>query len=449
MQPELLKRHAGPVPRYTSYPTAPHFSADIGTKAYAGWLDTLPSDTDLSLYFHIPYCHELCWYCGCNTKATKRYEPVARYLDVLVREVESVAARVGPGRRVTHIHWGGGSPNVLSPEHIARLTDRIRRSFRLAPSAEFAVEVDPRSADDGTIRAFAEAGVSRVSVGVQDFSPEVQRAINRQQSFELTRSVIGAFRSYGVRSLNIDLVYGLPEQTTERVRDTVTKVTALRPSRIAIFGYAHLPQRLKHQRMIDEATLPDTTERAAQSLLAAKILSAAGYERIGLDHFVLPGDPMAKRPVRRNFQGYTDDQAPILLGLGASAIGRLPQGYVQNAPSVAEYARRIDAHGLATARGHALTDDDTARAFAIERLMCDLRFPAAELRRKFGVRAEPIIAEAKALIASERDGLIARDPDTDDSFTITNTGRLFVRSICSVFDSYLRSGPATVGSQGV
>jgi len=449
MQPDLLKRHSGLVPRYTSYPTAPHFSPDIDTKAYVGWLDALPSDTGLSIYVHIPYCRELCWYCGCNTKATKRYEPVARYLDILLREIEGVAARVGPGPRVTHIHWGGGSPNVLSPEHIAKLADHIRRCFRLAPGAEFAVEVDPRSVDEDTIRAFAEAGVNRVSVGVQDFAPEVQRAINREQSFELTRGVIGAFRSYGVRALNIDLVYGLPEQTTERVRDTVTKVTTLRPNRVAIFGYAHLPQRLKHQRLIDEAILPVTTERAAQSRLAAETLSAAGYRRIGLDHFVLPGDPMAKTQVRRNFQGYTDDQAPVLLGLGASAIGRLPQGYVQNATSVPEYGRRIGTDGLATARGHALTDDDAARAFAIERLMCDLRFPAPELRATFGARAEPIIREAREFLARDTDGLVARDADADGVFTVTDTGRLFVRSICSVFDSYLRSGSPTIGSQGV
>jgi oxygen-independent coproporphyrinogen III oxidase len=449
MQPELLKRYAGPVPRYTSYPTAPHFSATINATTYAGWIDALPRDGKLSLYVHIPYCHELCWYCGCNTKATRRYEPVAKYLDVLLREIDSIAARLSSATRVTHIHWGGGSPNVLSPEHVARLSDRIRRGFRLGPDAEFAIEVDPRSADDRTIRAFAEAGVNRVSIGVQDFSPEVQRAINRLQSFELTRSVVGAFRSYGVGALNIDLVYGLPEQTTKRIRDTVTKVTALRPNRVAIFGYAHLPQRLKHQRLIDEATLPDATERAAQAMLAATILADAGYRRIGLDHFVLPNDPMARSQVHRNFQGYTDDEAPVLLGLGASAIGRLPQGYVQNATSVSEYARRIEADGLATARGHALTVDDAARAFAIERLMCDLRFPAPELRENFGATAEPIIAEAREFLAHERDGLIARDPHADDVFTITESGRLFVRSICAVFDSYLRTAPATIGSQGV
>lgn len=449
MQPELLRRHTGPVPRYTSYPTAPHFSPNVDAKTYAGWINALPRRGALSLYVHIPYCHELCWYCGCNTKATRRYEPVAEYLDVLLREVDSVAARLRGGTRVTHIHWGGGSPNVLSPGHIARLSHRIRQKFRLAPDAEFAIEVDPRSADDDTIRAFAEAGVNRVSIGVQDFSPDVQRAINRLQSFELTRSVVGAFRSYGVRALNIDLVYGLPEQTTERIRETVTKVATLRPNRVAIFGYAHLPQRLKHQRMIDEATLPDAIERAAQSALAADILTKAGYRRVGLDHFVLPNDPMAKSQVRRNFQGYTNDQAPILLGLGASAIGRLPQGYVQNATSVAEYARRIAADGLATARGHELAGEDAARAFAIERLMCDLRFPAAELRENFGAIAEPIIAEAREFAARETDGLIARDPHADDAFTVTETGRLFVRSICSVFDSYLRNAPATVGSQGV
>jgi oxygen-independent coproporphyrinogen III oxidase len=449
MRPEVLKRFAGPVPRYTSYPTAPNFSPAIDAKAYGGWLQKLPADTKLSLYVHIPYCHELCWYCGCNTKATKKYEPIARYLPVLFREIESVASRIRPGLRVSHIHWGGGSPNVLSPDDIRRLADHIRRCFRLAHGAEFAIEMDPRTADEETIRAFAEAGVNRVSIGVQDFDLAVQKAINRIQSFEQTRDVVAAFRSYGIRSLNIDLVYGLPHQTRDSVRDTVMKVLQLRPNRVAMFGYAHLPQRLKHQRLIEDSTLPGIEERFAQSNRAANIFQASGYLRVGLDHFVLPDDRLAKAEVHRNFQGYTDDHAPVLIGFGASAIGRLPQGYVQNSPEVGEYMRRIETDGLATARGHAMTAEDNARSFAIERMMCDLRFPAEELRRNFGQTAEPVIEEAECFLEMEHEGLVEKDPREGGVFRITEKGRLFLRSICSVFDRYLDEAGTPVGSQGV
>lgn len=447
MRPETLKRYAGPIPRYTSYPTAPNFSTTIDDGVYAQWLRSVPTDSQLSLYVHVPYCHELCWYCGCNTRATQRYEPIARYLPVLMQEIAGVASRLPRGLKMTHIHWGGGSPNVLSPNDVLKLADHTRRHFRVAPQAEFAVEVDPRCAPDETIRAFAEAGVNRVSIGVQDFDDQVQTAINRVQPYALTRAVVGAFRSYGINALNIDLVYGLPHQTCESVEATVRKVLTLNPNRVAIFGYAHLPQRIKHQRLIDEATLPDTSERFAQSQHAARILREAGYRRIGLDHFVLPDDPMARSGVRRNFQGYTADKAPVLVGVGASAIGRLPKGYVQNVTDVGAYMRMIEDSGLATARGHELTVDDTARGFAIERLMCDLRFPAEELRETFGEKAQPIIEEAQAFLSEEADGLVEPD-STGGVFRVTEKGRHFVRSICTIFDRY-RDGTRTVGSQGV
>jgi oxygen-independent coproporphyrinogen-3 oxidase len=434
MSPEVVKRYSAPVPRYTSYPTAPHFSDRIGPDQYATWLEALPELASLSLYLHIPYCNSLCWYCGCSTKAVHRYEPVAAYLESLTAEIASIASRIPRAHRVTHIHWGGGSPNILSANDIRALAAASRRHFSVTGSAEFAVEVDPRGIDGERFDAFAEAGVTRVSIGVQDFNAQVQTAINRRQSFETTRDAVTAFRERGIDQINIDLVYGLPHQTRDSVGDTIAKVLTLSPSRIAAFGYAHLPSRLKHQRIIDEAALPGVVERFAQSNRLANALRAAGYVALGLDHYARADDPLAKGPLNRNFQGYTTDRADALIGLGASAIGRLPEGYVQNCAPVRDYARAVGARGLATARGVCLTEADRMRGLVIERLMCDLAFPAAELERRFGVAAAPLLEEARALLDADQDRLIERD---GNAFRISERGRPFVRAIAACFDSYL------------
>jgi len=439
MSPDVVKRYSAPVPRYTSYPTAPYFSDAIGPEQYTGWLQGLPQKAHLSLYLHIPYCDSLCWYCGCSTKAVQRYEPVAAYLQSLAAEIEAVASRVPRSHSVTHVHWGGGSPSILAPDDIGALAARTRQRFNVAGDAEFAVEVDPRGLDEARIRAFAEAGVTRVSIGVQDFDAKVQTSINRRQSFETTREAVEALRRHGIDAINIDLVYGLPQQTRDSVEATVAKVLTLAPSRVAAFGYAHLPARLKHQGLIDEAALPGMVERFAQANRLAHLLTAAGYMRIGLDHFARPDDPLANGPVARNFQGYTTDAADALIGLGASAIGRLPEGYVQNSVAIAEYRRRVAESGLATARGVRLTQGDRMRGFVIERLMCDLAFPAAELRRRFGAEAEPILAEAQALVEADQDRLV--EPD-GSAFRVTERGRPFVRAIAACFDSYLGTSDA-------
>jgi oxygen-independent coproporphyrinogen-3 oxidase len=262
----------------------------------------------------------------------------------------------------------------------------------------------------------------------------VQAAINRVQSFETTQKVVASLRAHGIGQINIDVVYGLPHQSRDSVEETAAKVLALAPNRIAAFGYAHLPARLKHQRMIDEAALPNVVERFAQSNRLARVLMTAGYVRIGLDHYAHAGDPLAQGRVNRNFQGYTTDEADALIGFGASAIGRLPQGYVQNCVPVADYQRRIAECGLATARGRSLTDADRMRGLVIERLMCDLAFPFAELNARFGEAAQPILEEAQALVEADRDRLVERD---GAGFRITERGRPFVRSIASCFDSYL------------
>jgi oxygen-independent coproporphyrinogen III oxidase len=439
MSPEVVKRYSAAVPRYTSYPTAPHFSDCIGPEQYAAWLAALPASANLSLYLHIPFCDTLCWYCGCSTKAVQRYEPVAAYLGSLTSEIVGVASRVPQDHQATHIHWGGGSPSILSPDDILALAEATRRHFHVADGAEFAIEADPRGLDEERIAAFAAAGVNRVSIGVQDFDARVQTAINRQQSFETTQAAIAALRAHGIDNINIDIVYGLPHQTRDSVAETVAKVLELGPSRIAAFGYAHLPARLKHQRLIDEAALPGVVERFAQANRLAHLLTAAGYVRIGLDHYARPDDPLACGPLARNFQGYTTDAADALIGLGASAIGRLPEGYVQNSVPIAAYARLIEETGLATARGIRLSESDRMRGFVIERLMCDLAFPADELSRRFGAAALPILEEAQALVEADQDRLVERE---GDAFRVTERGRPFVRAIAACFDSYLDAGEA-------
>jgi oxygen-independent coproporphyrinogen III oxidase len=439
MSPEVVKRYSAPVPRYTSYPTAPHFSDAIGPDHYEAWLAALPEQARLSLYLHIPFCAALCWYCGCATKAVRRYEPITDYLATLKREIAEVARRVPKGHTATHVHWGGGSPNILEPRDILALAAAIRLHFHIADDAEFAVEIDPRGLDADRIAALAEAGVTRVSIGVQDFDPKVQAAINREQSFATTQAAVAALRAHGIDKINIDLVYGLPHQTRDSVEETMEKVLSLAPSRIALFGYAHLPERLKHQRLIDETVLPGVVERFAQSNRLAHILAAAGYRRIGLDHFARADDPLATGPVARNFQGYTTDTADALIGLGATAIGRLPAGYVQNAVPIGDYGRAIAERGLATARGVELSEADRMRGFVIERLMCDLAFPTDELRRRFGAAAQPILEEAQALIEADQDRLM--EPD-GEAFRVTERGRPFVRAIASCFDSYLGTSPA-------
>jgi len=438
MNPEILQRYAAPVPRYTSYPTAPHFTNAVDAATYGQWLRALPSGSALSLYVHIPFCNQLCWYCGCTTKATRQYHPVADYMTALLEEISTVADLMPRDYRTVHMHWGGGSPSILSPDDIRRLADAIHSRFQRDPAAEFAVEVDPRFFDAERIAAFSDAGVNRVSVGVQDFDPAVQKAINRTQTVEMTRSVVEMFRAAGVRSVNIDLVYGLPYQTRQSIDRTLDEVLALAPDRIALFGYAHLPSRLKHQRLIPDEALPNITERFAQANRAANRLVAAGYVRIGLDHFARPEDALARGPVHRNFQGYTTDAADALIGFGASAIGKLPQGYVQNTPVTPDYERRVLAGDLATVRGRALTDEDRARGLIIERLMCDLRFPAAELKAQFPEQAGSLIEEAEALLESDTDGLVV--PHSEDVFRVTEKGRAFLRSICACFDAYLGQG---------
>lgn len=356
------------------------------------------------------------------------------YLVPLQAEISHVSALVPPGHRVTHIHWGGGSPDILTPADILRLGHTFRSQFAVASGAEIAVEIDPRLLSEAQADAFAEIGVNRVSIGVQDFDPKVQAAIGRIQSFETTRKASEIFRTRGVRSLNVDLVYGLPHQTVESVGRTLSDVIAIEPDRIAVFGYAHLPERLKHQRLIDEKTLPGLAERFSQSQHIAERLQDAGYVQIGIDHFARSTDALAGGAVARNFQGYTTDTADALLAFGASAISRLPQGFVQNAVAVDDYTRRISTEGLAVVRGHEMAGDDALRAYLIERLMCAFFVSWRDLKQRFGAEVARVRFEAEAAARRDADGLVAVN---DEGVRVTDRGRPFVRSVCAWFDPYL------------
>ncbi len=433
IEPALVEKWAAALPRYTSYPSANHFSAAVGPGDYRRWLGELADGTALSLYLHIPFCESLCWYCACSTKATPQYAPVERYLGALDVEMATVASLLPRKHTVRHIHWGGGSPDILKPEDIHHLGASLRRRFRLDKGAEFAVEVDPRLMTAEKANALADIGVNRISVGVQDFDPAVQAAIGRMQDYEVTKGAVDMFRDRGVRSVNLDLVYGLPHQTERTLRTTIDRVLSLAPDRIAVFGYAHLPQRVANQKLIDEGALPGAVERFAMARLLAGLLERAGYVALGLDHFARPDDALAGGSLNRNFQGYTTDRADTLIGLGASSIGRLPQGYVQNAVAAHDYEARV-AEGLATARGWVLTDDDRARAFAIERLMCDFELSLTEVAYRFGEAGRAVREVAAAIMHEDDDGFVEL---RTDRLRLTPRGRPFVRNVCARFDAYL------------
>jgi oxygen-independent coproporphyrinogen-3 oxidase len=446
MNEKLLARYSGAVPRYTSYPTAPQFHAGIDASTYGRWLSELHEGQTLSLYLHIPYCDRLCWFCACHTKQTLRYEPITAYLAALKQEISAVGRRVSKAVRVRAVHFGGGSPTMLKPEDMIDLMMALKAAFRFDDDAEIAVEMDPNDLDAARYDALSAIGLTRASLGVQDFDPIVQTAINRLQTFEQTRSVVEAVRERGVQSVNCDLLYGLPYQTIRSLERTVSDIVSLRPDRIALFGYAHVPWMKKHQTMIRQDVLPDIRDRFRQMQHATELLLAAGYEAIGIDHFALAQDRLAvasrEGRLRRNFQGYTDDAADALIGLGASSIGFLPQGYVQNMPATGGYQRMMAQddtreQGLATVRGIELTLDDRMRAFIIEKIMCTFGFDFQPLRHQFGAAAEAVIAEARAFARDDRDGICTA---TQGTFRVTRAGKPFARSIASIFDRYLSAG---------
>lgn len=450
MRPDLAARYADErLPRYTSYPTAPHFTPAVGPLAYGQWLAAVPADALASLYLHIPFCRRMCWYCGCNTSVTSRHHPVTEYLAALDAEIGMVADHL-PGRlAVNHVHFGGGTPTIVLPDELLGLMTRLRTIFDIRPGAEIAIEIDPRVLTAGMVEVLGEAGFTRASLGVQSLDPAVQAAISRRQSFDETADAVARLRAVGVEGLNLDLIYGLPHQTVESCLDTVRSCLALRPDRFSVFGYAHVPSFKRHQRKIDASALPDGAARNAQADAIAAAIEAAGYMRIGLDHFALPGDAMAAATVsgalHRNFQGYTTDAADLLIGLGASAIGRLPQGYVQNAAVTRDYRAAIERGGLATARGFALGADDRLRADLIERLMCDYRVDLADICRRHSADVEALADAFPVLDRLAADGVLRRNGAVVE---MADDARTLVRVAAAAFDAY-RGGATAVHSRAV
>ncbi|MDQ0315089.1 oxygen-independent coproporphyrinogen III oxidase [Amorphus orientalis] len=441
---ELAAKYATrAVPRYTSYPTAPHFSDAVDAATAERWFAAL-GDDPVSIYLHVPYCREMCTYCGCTTKATRRIDPVVAYAETLAHEIALVHLTIGRRPPVAHLHWGGGTPSLIPGPTFLELTARLRDAFAILPDAEQAIELDPRTVDRQLASTLIKAGINRVSLGIQDTDPTVQAAIGRIQPDAVVEAAIADLQAAGLTGINADLMYGLPHQTAETVRRTVAAVAAWNPSRVSVFGYAHVPWVKSHQRLIDEATLPDADARLELEAEMRAALTEAGYVPIGLDHFARPDDEMAiateAGTLRRNFQGYTTDTADTLIGLGASAIGKLPQGYLANAADVGGWRRAIEAGRLATVRGFALSDDDRLRARVIELLMTSYHIDFADpALARYGDALALLEATEAALAEPIADGLAVLD---GARLTMTPLGRPYVRIVAACFDAYLARGAA-------
>lgn len=436
---DLLRRYAAlPVPRYTSYPTAAEFADMTGAQEQARWLGRLDPREPVSVYLHVPYCRQLCHYCGCHAKPTGRDDVIDRYRAALEAEIGLVGRLLPAGVRIARLHWGGGTPSILGIGGLSAVLEALGRHFAFEPGFEHAIELDPRHLGAGMARGLAGLGVNRASLGVQDLDPKVQAAIGRMQAPETVAAAVGDLRAAGIDRINFDLIYGLPYQTIGSVRENCRAVAEWEPDRIACYGYAHLPRRRANQRLIDEAALPGPEQRFAQARAVAETLTAQGYEPVGIDHFAKPGDPLALAAragrLHRNFQGYTDDDRPVLLGFGASSISRLPDGYVQNKADIPGYCAMVEEGALAAVRGIRLREADRRRAGIIERLMCDFRIDLKEAGPS-GDATEDYADELALLRPLAAEGMIVLK---GTEIVLTEAGLPFVRIVASVFDQFRR-----------
>ena len=440
IRPDILARFESQrAPRYTSYPTAPHFTHAIDDAEYQTLLSGLSPDSSLSLYLHVPFCQTMCWYCGCHTRIVASYSPIEAYLQALEAEIRMVAAALPQRMMVRHIHWGGGTPTIMAPAAFRKLMSTLRDCFEVTDDAEIAVEIDPRRITEDMIRTLGESGVTRASLGVQSFDPVVQKAINRIQSYDQTARATDMLRGVGIEAVNFDLIYGLPYQTVTSCEDTIEQALDLAPDQLSVFGYAHVPWMKKHQRLIDGSALPSPKQRLEQFAAISDRLVDAEYRRIGLDHFARPEDRLARcldaGTLRRNFQGYTSDPCSALLGFGASAIGTLPGAYVQNTTQVGEYRRRVEQGSFAIARGRRLTPEDQLRRDVIERIMCDFRVDLDAIATNHGLRAGHFTDELARLSALERDGIVRID---DAVVSLEEAYWPLARTVAANFDAYLQ-----------
>ena len=439
----LARKYACQGPRYTSYPTAPQFRQDFPMGQYRAWQD---KDGDhkrapLSLYVHLPFCNDICYYCACNKIVTRKKGVAREYLDHLQREIALQSKLVGERRPITQMHWGGGTPTYLDDAEITELMHLLASHFRLLDKGyrEYSIEIDPRTIEPHTIALLKGVGFNRISLGVQDFDPQVQRAVNRIQPYEQVAPLVESIRSHGFRSLSFDLIYGLPHQDRFTMEDNLRKVIALRPDRIACYNYAHLPERFSSQRAIDRLTLPEPEEKLLLQQMISHILQDAGYLFIGMDHYVLPGDELAlaqpEGRLQRNFQGYSLHMADDLLGLGVSAISQIGDFYLQNERQLDRYYALLDRDELPATRGCKVSSEDKLRRHIIMSLISDLKLDIVECNRQFGIDfGHHFSRDLKALEPMQRDGLLMI---SDQEISVTGRGRPFLRNICMPFDAYL------------
>jgi len=444
VDPELIRKYGGSGPRYTSYPTADRFVEAFNAAAYGHWLANRNVGgvvRPLALYVHLPFCDTICYYCGCNKIITKDHGRSAKYLKYLGREIGLAADCLGEDRAVAQVHWGGGTPTFLSEPELAELMGMIRSQFKLDPSGEYAIEVDPRKVSAEKIDLLARLGFNRVSLGVQDFNPEVQEAVHRVQSIDETRQVVLAARRNGFKSVNIDLIYGLPKQTVESFSRTLDTVIECDPDRIALYSYDHLPTVFKPQRRIAEAELPRPDVKLAILIRSIERLQAAGYLYIGMDHFAKPADDLAvaqrQGRLTRNFQGYSSAGDSDIVGLGVSAISKVGPIYAQNVKTLDEYYGRLEIGEIPVMRGIELSPDDLARRAVIQALACHFAVSKEAISIAHLIDFDRYFAaELEELKAMEKESLVAID---DEWITVTPRGRLIVRAVCMVFDRYLRA----------
>lgn len=437
---DLVKKYDRPGPRYTSYPTAPEWSDAFKEPQYLAHLARADAQGGpLSVYVHLPFCREMCRFCGCNVIATHDQTRADAYLDTLAKEVALVARHLPHRRTVTQLHWGGGTPTFLDEKQLARCHAIVAEHFQFAPDCEKAVEIDPAITTKSQVTLLAGLGFNRISMGVQDFTPVVQQAVGRIQGEKETADLVRHARELGFRGVNLDLMYGLPHQTLDAWQDTLQRILAIRPDRLAVFGYAHVPWAKPHQRLLPAAALPGTEQRVRLFLAAAETLGGAGYRQIGLDHFALESDELARAQeggwLYRNFQGYTVRPADDTVAFGMTSISDIGGAYAQNAHKLKDWADAVEAGRLPVERGAAMTADDVLRRFTINRVMCLFRLDLGEIQQKFGDLARRTIEQSMGgLEELVRDGLVTFD---GHALRVTPLGRLLVRNVAMMFDAYL------------
>ena len=441
---DLINKYNRSGPRYTSYPTANNFS-ELSLEEYKR--QSVMSNqrrTTISLYCHIPFCDTVCYYCGCNKVVTKDKSRAEPYIEALFKEIDMQSSLFDKDRLVEQMHFGGGTPTFLSGEQIIRISNKLQQSFNFSTDGEYSIEIDPRGIDESLIESLAKARFNRISLGVQDFDLEVQKAINRVQSFEQTKAVIGMSRENGFKSISIDLIYGLPRQSKDTFKETLESVKELLPDRISLFNYAHLPQLFKPQRRIDIEELPSPSEKLDIFQYSLEYLIEIGYTYIGMDHFALPEDPLAiaqsKGNLYRNFQGYSTHSECDIVGLGLSSIGQVADSFSQNEKSLDKYYKVLESGQLPIVKGLIINQDDKIRRELIMELICHFEINISSLEKRYSIKfANYFASSLEKLSEMQNDGLIEMK---NDSLKVLDKGRILVRNICMIFDNYLESSDA-------